>query len=804
MAGTDNTALIYMIEYVKLYHFYSRPLLRIFRYVVFSVLFIFVVYAVLRHSYPRIPLFFLSLFFMFEIFFREKVIKKIPPVSITGNPGENIFDSATLALLNILLYESSTNDVIKQLTTKEQILFLLEKANINLGEMIYIDVPKDQVAKYAFGIVKNLGGRYITTIDFVAAYLLLTEVQTKLLFKKELKEDEFMHIIYWARSAFPHEETPITHEVMFEGAGIAEDWNTGWTFETRKYIVDFTQQMLHNNPQLMWRKKEYETLVEILSGSVKNSAVLVGDPGVGKTSLIAEVAIDSFAGRLAGQLYHQKFYQLMVGALVAGATNAGELEARIQPVMEELAHAGNIILFIPEMENMVGASTFKTDLSGAFFPYLKNGNFRIVASITPEAYKEFIEPKVSFSEVFDSVHLYEPAREEMIQILLEKAHEIEHKNNCSLTYKAVVAAVDYSKRFMPDHAMPGSAIALLSFVASRNIYTKKRVIDEHDVTGAIEEKTHIAVAMPQKEEKELLLHLEDRLHERVVDQEDAVHAIAEALRRIRSGMGTGIRPISFLFLGPTGVGKTETARALAALYFGGEENMIRLDMSEYTSQDSINRLLGAAPGLGNQRGELTEKVREHPFSLVLLDEFEKAHPDILNLFLQVFEDGRLTDNHGKTISFVNTIIIATSNAGAEFIREEIKKGKPDIKKFQQELLDLLQSKGIFKPELLNRFDDIIAFSPLGDEQVLIIAQLLLKAVSQTLEKQDITVTFDQSVVQKVVKEGFDAQFGARPLRRFIQNNIEDVLAQKILSDEIKRGEKVQLSVDTQGNILIAK
>src|ERR1700704_3539545 len=243
-------------------------------------------------------------------------------------------------------------------------------------------------------------------------------------------------------------------------------------------------------------------------------------------------------------------------------------------------------------------------------------------------------------------------------------------------------------------------------------------------------------------------------------------------------MTTSTRPISFLFLGPTGVGKTETARALATLYFGGQDKMIRLDMSEYTTQDSVKRLLGAEPGQGNERGELTEKVRENPFSLVLLDEFEKAHPDILNLFLQVLEDGRLTDNHGKTISFVNTIIIATSNAGSEFIREKIAQGKPDQKTFQQELLELLQSKGIFKPELLNRFDEIIAFSPLGDAEVTAVTNLLLKSLAHDLEKKDIYITFDQSVIEKIVKEGFDQQFGARPLRRFIQHSIEDVVAQK--------------------------
>lgn len=792
-----------MIEIARLYHFYKHPVVQIVRYIIFSSFCLAVVFQLSMHQYPRFPLFLLSLFVMAEIFFRQRVVKNIPPVAIVSNKG-NLRESATITLLDLLLFQQSVPKIIEKLLQKEQIKFILSESDITVSEVPLVDIPKEEIEKYAFEIAGNLKGAYVTTIDLFASYMLLTEKQSKLLFSKKLKEEEFLHIIYWARSAFPFEEKPKKAKIVFEGQGIAEDWNTGWTYETKKYISDFTQTVLRENPLIMWQEKEYSTLVEVLSSKTKNSALLIGEPGVGKTSLVASVALDSFAGKLRGPLYHQKFYELLLGSIIAGATNAGDLEARLQPLMEELSHSGNIILFIPELENMVGASTIKTDFSGAFFPYLKNGNIRIVASITPGAYKEFIEPKASFSEVFESIHIEEPDREHMIQILLEKAPEIEKHNNVTLTYKAIIAAVDYSKRFLPDHALPGSAINLLSFVASRNTYKKKMIIEAHDILKAIEEKTNITLDTPEGGEKDLLLHLEDRLHERVIDQEDAVHAIAEAMRRIRSGMASGLRPISFLFLGPTGVGKTETARALASLYFKGEENMIRLDMSEYAGPDAINRLLGAGPGQGEQRGELTEQVREHPFSLVLLDEFEKANPEVLNLFLQVLDDGRLTDNRGKTISFVNTIIIATSNAGSEFIREGIAKGKPDVKKFQQQLLDLLQSKGIFKPELLNRFDDIIAFSPLGDAQVMQIVGLMLKSVTAELAKQDITVTFDQTVVEKIVKEGFDAQFGARPLRRFIQHNIEDVLAQKILSDEVKRGDKVVVSVDEKGSISLTR
>ena len=323
----------------------------------------------------------------------------------------------------------------------------------------------------------------------------------------------------------------------------------------------------------------------------------------------------------------------------------------------------------------------------------------------------------------------------------------------------------------------------------------KSIVEEKDVIEKVEEKTHIAVGKPGKEEKKLLLNLEEEIHKRLIDQEQAVNSIAQALRRLRAGLSEDGRPISFLFLGPTGVGKTETSKALARLYFGGESSMIRLDMSEYSEGGSLKKLLGPMRGEEESGGELTDKILDNPFSLVLLDEFEKASPDILNLFLQVLDDGRLTDNKGRTVSFADSIIIATSNAASEFIREEVNKGTAIDKKFGQQLLEFLQTKGIFKPELLNRFDGIIVFKPLGENEIEEITKILLKELSDKMLEQDITISFDESLIDKIIKEGFDEQFGARPIRRYIQDNVEDQIAQKILKDEIKRGDKIQLTVN---------
>lgn len=791
-----------MKDQAELYHIYNNRAFKLVRVAFFAAMYGFAIVGFLHYQFPKVYLFMLSFYVMLEVFFTYK-LGKVKPHRIVGDD-TTFDDTATLETLEYMLFTTKTSSIVHSLLDLPNIQFLLKKAGVSSDQIQLIDIPKANLEQTSHVISKRLGGVYVTTTDIMAAYLTLTEPTTRLLFTKGLKEEEFDHIVAWTRYAYKEEEITDPQVVTFWGEGIGEDWVTGWTYETRKYVTDFTKQVMYERPSLMWRHTEYDQLTRILSSKGKNSALLIGEPGTGKRALAQYLSMDCFTGKVGGNLYHQRFYELGVGSLIAGVQNAGDLEARLQPLMNEIAHAGNIILFVEDLENLVGASTFHTDLSGAFLPYLEHGSIRMVATVTPGSYKEFIEPRQNFSNVFENIRFEEPGKEETIEILFKKAPEIENKNNISLTYKAIMAAIDYSQKYNPDHVLPGSAIALLDYVASSNVALKKYSVDEHDVIKVIEEQTHIAVESPQGEEKDVLLHLEARLHERVIGQDEAINGIAQAMRRLRSGMVEQVRPISFLFLGPTGVGKTETARALASLYFGGEDKMIRLDMSEYTTEASINRLLGAAPGQGLEQGELTEKVHEHPFSLVLLDEFEKAHPEILNLFLQVFEDGRLTDNHGKTVSFANTIIIATSNAGSEFIREKIAAGISDRTQFRQELLNQLQSLGIFKPELLNRFDEIVAFSPLGDKEVNSVVTMLLANLTREVQHKDIFITYDQSVVNKIINEGFDPQFGARPLRRFIQDHIEDAIAQKMLRDEIKRGDHILVSTDEHGNIVITQ
>lgn len=790
-----------MEDYAKIYSFYQTPLAKTIRLFLFVTLLWFYILAVLNISW-FLPFVLLSFFLILEIFFRFKIAKIMPSVSVDKNDGKAPYQSFTLPALALFIGNDKTSSIIKNLLGQEQIKFIIKKSDFGEKEITFAEVSKVDLANNALSLVKEMEGKFVTTMDIFAAFILINEPSSKLLFSKKLKKEDFLAILYWARNDFPDEENPKPSRVNFWGEGVGEEWVYGWTLETKKYARDITNNVLNEKPAFVGRDMEFKRTIESISGGEKNSVLLVGEPGSGKTSIVEKFCYESFVSDLPGTSYHQRIFELMVGALLAGTQNQGDLEARLQAIIEEISHAGNVILFIPEFQNILGSSSFHLDIFGVLFPFLKNGKLKIIGTATPESYKTYIESVREIQTLFEVIKLQEPDKNSALEMLLEKANIIEKKNKVFLTYAAVLAACNLADKYLSDRVMPGSGVLLLSDTANSVFLSGKKIVEEEDVVRKIEEKTKVAVAKPKGVEKELLLHLENKLHERIVDQKEAVFAISEAMRRLRSGISQSSKPISFLFLGPTGVGKTETAKALAALYFGGEEKMIRLDMSEYTGADGVKRLLGAPPGEGTEKGELTDKIYENPFSLVLLDEFEKANSMILDLFLQVFEDGRLTDNKGKTVSFVNAIIIATSNAASEFIREEIEKGTVIDKGFQAKLLDFLQTKGIFKPELLNRFDGVIVFEPLGEKEVSEIVKLMLNGVSKKLLEQDITVSFDDNLITKIAKEGFDKQFGARPLRRFIQNNIEDLLAQKILKDEIKRGDKITLSVDQTNNIIL--
>lgn len=780
-----------MKDYAVLYSIYNSTVFKIVRITIAIILFFLVI-----ASFSYIYLLLFSSFLIFEVFFRYKISKVSPRVEVSENKEEDIYSSFALEALSFLTFSSNTKDIISNILKTKSAKFILQKSDIlKDSEIKLINIPIEEVLKNAFEIVKILKGKFVTHADILVSYLLLSEKDTKILFSKDLKKEDILQILLWSRTKFPEEEVGKKNRVEFWGEGIGESWITGWTIETQKYMIDMTSEVLSSRPVIIGRQNEY---IQLMEGMYKGkSALLVGETGSGRKEIAKFLAYESFMGNMKGNLYHQRFYLLYIDALLAGTKSQGDLEQRLDNLIAELAHAGNLIIFIPSFENILGASSFQIDLSGVLVQYMERGTIRIIGTITPGAYKKFVEKKKSFVDNLEVIEVEEPDEKKALAMLFNKSQYIESFRT-AISYKALIASLKYSNKYFPDRVLPGSAIALLKDSHEAASIFGKAILEEEDVLAKIEEKTKIAVGKPKESEKKLLLSLENVLHKRIIGQNEAVNEISESLRRLRAGLSEGNKPTSFLFLGPTGVGKTETAKTLSRIYFGGEEKIIRIDMSEFSGEDSLERFLDAENPSG-----LTSKMYDNPFSLVLLDEFEKADPRILNLFLQVLDDGRLTDNKGKTVSFTDANIIATSNAGSEFIREEVGKGAVVDKKFQKNLLELLQKQGIFKPELLNRFEGIIVFKPLSENEIKDIIQILLSDFGKRMQEQEVNLVFDDKVIDKILKEGFDREFGARPILRYIQDNIEDMIAQKILKDEIKRGDKISISTD--GNqILISK
>src|SRR3989338_1291716 len=485
----------------------------------------------------------------------------------------------------------------------------------------------------------------------------------------------------------------------------------------------------------------------------------------------------------------RRFVSLSLPKLIAGATTS-EAEQRLLTCLNDVGRSGNVVLAIPNVhEASAGRGAGGLDLAEVLAGELSKGYFLAIATTTPEEYRSRIEG-TALGNAFVIVEIAETDHSTTIQILESKVGAIEYQTKTFFSYSALEKAVILTDRYIKDHYLPEKAIDIIKEAAqyTRSHRGEKALVRGEDVAEIISQKSHVPVTSVTAKEADKLLHLESIMHERIIGQDEAVKAVAAALRRARAELRTEKRPIAnFLFLGPTGVGKTETAKTVAEVYFGNEENMIRLDMSEYQEKSAVYRIIGAP---GESGGLLTEPVRKNPFSLVLLDELEKAHPDILNIFLQVLDDGRATDSAGRVIDFTNAIIIATSNAGSPYVQEELKKGTA-IEEIKKGLLER-ELKQYFRPEFLNRFDAVIVYKPLTEEEIVQIARLIIAKIAKQLEAKGITFRATDEAIAELAHAGFDPQFGARPLRRVIQERVQDALANLLLTAKLSRRDVVVL------------
>ena len=554
-----------------------------------------------------------------------------------------------------------------------------------------------------------------------------------------------------------------------------------------------------NLPMLVGRDEDVDAIFRVIEGG-NQSVVLVGQPGVGKKAIVYGIAQRMVEEQVPKILQDKRLVRLSIPHLISGASPE-QAQERLLVVLDEVARSRNILLFVDNIHEITGISAggeMTADLASILIDALNRGSTFVLSTSTPEAYTGSIE-RSPLGQVLQKTMIVEPEANEAIQILEAKISAIEYKNNVIFSYSALDQAVSLSDRYMHDQYLPAKAIELCreTALAVFKQRGKNAVVNDQDIAKIVAEKTKIPVTKVAEEEKEKLLNLEEEMHERMIGQDMAVDAVAAALRRARAELREGNRPIAnFLFLGPTGVGKTELAKTTAQAYFGDEGSMIRFDMSEYQNQTSVAKLIGAA----GQAGQLTEAVRQKPFSLLLLDELEKAHPDILNLFLQVMDDGRLTDGAGRTIDFTNVILIATSNAGTSYIQDEVVKETP-LEQIKTHLIET-ELKQIYRPEFLNRFDDVIVFKPLTMDEVVQIAYLMIGQVAERLEAKGISFRADDEAVHELGELGYDPKFGARPLRRVIQDRVENVVADTLLQN--KAGRRDTLVLKSGGKIEVEK
>jgi ATP-dependent Clp protease ATP-binding subunit ClpC len=540
-------------------------------------------------------------------------------------------------------------------------------------------------------------------------------------------------------------------------------------------------------PFLVDREAELAAVFRAIEGG-RTSVVLVGEPGVGKDAIVYGIAERMVEEDVPAPLQDKRLVSLSISDLIAGAAPE-EVDGRLMAALNEVGRSKNIVIVIDNIDALADVAGVGVDLAEVFATELSSGYFYCIATAYPSRYKK-IEGH-PLGHALERVDVKEPEQNAAIRILMSVVGAIEYDQRVFFTYQAIERAVVLSTRYLHDRFLPEKAIEILKEAAQlcRREKGERSLVSGEDVAVIISEKSHVPVTAVTESERGKLLNMEKDLHARVIGQDEAVSAVAAALRRARAELRAKNRPISaFLFLGPTGVGKTELAKTVAAVYFGAEQNMIRLDMSEYQEASAVHRLIGVPGATGG--GLLTEAIRKEPFTLLLLDEFEKAHPDILNIFLQVMDDGRLTDNEGRTVDFTNCIIVATSNAGSQYIQDSMRAGL-SVDEIKKGLLNT-QLKGIFKPELLNRFDGVIVFKPLTKDEIEQVAWLMMGVITDELAARGITFRATDEAVAELATIGFDPVFGARPMRRAIQEKVENALADALLKEKIERRDTVVL------------
>lgn len=650
-------------------------------------------------------------------------------------------------------------------------------------------VPVNQIWTSAVMLSRQFDLPGVSPGAVTVALFLATPSYQQALNTLNLEQAELVGSLAWLKQLEGLFDNVHVHEKY---GGLGRDWANGYTPLLNKMAHNMSQSIqqgglfVRATPS---REQVVDQMLAVISKSSSGSVALIGELGVGKTTAVLMLAKKLLTKKVPSLRYHQIF-NLDASVLIANAGNFQSLEQLILRLFSEADRAGNVILFLDEAQLFTRSGTGSVDLSNMLAQILQSGRIHMICAFTPVEWQQIQLHNPNLAGLMNSLVLPPANRDETMQIMQDGIVSIEHKYNTTFTYQALQEAYRLAEKYNHDQAFPGKGIHILEETA---VFASGGLITPEVVGRSMEAKLGVKVVAAAGPESQELLNLENELHKQLINQVRAVNVIANALRRARSGVGNPNRPVgSFLFLGPTGVGKTELAKALADVYFKGRDQVIRINLNEYTREDDAARLL--AGSTEQSSSGLLDRVRRQPYSVVLMDEIEKAHPDVLNALLQLFDEGVLKDLAGKEVSFRDCIIIATSNAGADLIRAQIEAGR-NLEDFEEEFTNQLIDKNLFRPEFLNRFDEIVVFRPLNPDELRQVVGLMLDNVNKTLEPRKLRVVLSRESVDWLVEHGNDPRLGARPIRRMIQRNVENVVANKILSGEAPPGSEIVLGIE---------
>ena len=615
-----------------------------------------------------------------------------------------------------------------------------------------------------------------------------------LLEEKKLKNQDIYQTALWFEQLAALVKTPLLFDLQKIKSlpGIGAEWSYGYTVEFDKYAQDLSKH-ISVFPYLVGRENEVKEIERVLLKSEGNNALIVGEPGIARHILIETLAHRIKIGACPQVLSHKRILSLKMHSLISAKASVNEVKGLVSDILQEAEYAGNITVVIDDFDKFVTSQDNRVDFSDIYSKFAES-SVGFIGITTPYAYHRYIEKNPSLNILFEKIDIVPPSKEIVFtELKLSIVPVVEKKYKIIVTYPAISKVIEDSDRFITDIPFPAKAIELLDqsavfLVSNKKSYT---LLPQH-VDLFLEQKLKIPLGDLESHEKEKLINLETLMHQQIINQNEAIKLIASSLRRSRLNISSPNKPIgTFLFLGPTGVGKTETAKALSRIYFGKEENMLRFDMSQYQKEEGLERLIGSAKS--GLVGELSSALRDHPYSLLLLDEFEKSNKEIFNLFLTLIDEGYISDSLGHKINAKNTIVIATSNAGSLYIKENISKGIFGSE-LQQKLIDEVMKERIFSPELLNRFDAVVVFTPLSEGHLKEVAKLMLQKLNNRLMSKEISIAITPELVNKLANIGFDQKFGARAINRVIAEEIEDQIAKRILSNTVKKGEEIQIEI----------